>query len=52
MPENVKNAYAQAAKALEKLPEDKQDMAVKLAEAYANGMAAGVELADKAEAEK
>lgn len=45
MSDNTKQSAAETAKVLAALPKDTQEMAVRLAETYATGLATGMELA-------
>lgn len=45
MPEHIKQCVENAAKAINSIPEDKREMAARLAETYATGIATGMELA-------
>lgn len=46
MSENIKQCVENAAKAINAIPNDKREMAARLAETYATGLAVGMELAD------
>lgn len=45
MPEHIKQCVENAAKTISSIPADKREMAVRLAETYATGLAVGMELA-------
>lgn len=47
MSDEIKRCAESAAKALNSIPVDKREMAARLAETYAAGLAVGMELADK-----
>lgn len=49
MPENIRTCVENIARALSETPEDKREMVARLAETYAAGIAAGVELSSAAE---
>lgn len=46
MPENIKQCVENAAKTINAIPNDKREIAARLAETFAAGIAAGMELAD------
>lgn len=49
MPEEIKKTAAAAAKALNRVPADKREIAARMAETFASGLAAGMELAEAKE---
>lgn len=46
MPDEIKRCAESAAKALNSIPVDKREIAARLAETYAAGLAVGMELAE------
>lgn len=46
MSEQAKQSAARIAEAVKKFPEDKAEMAARIAETFANGIATGIELAN------
>lgn len=52
MPENIKKCVENAAKTINAIPNDKREMAARLAETYAAGLATGMELAEESKLEK
>lgn len=52
MPENIKKCVENAAKTINAIPNDKREMAARLAETYAAGLATGMELAEEGKHEK
>lgn len=52
MSEDVKRAAGESAEIMNQIPEDKRAMAAKLAEAYACGLATGMEISENAAAEE
>lgn len=47
MPENIKQCVENAAKTINAIPNDKREIAARLAETFAAGLATGMELAEK-----
>ena len=52
MPEKVKKCVRDAAETINSIPVDKREMAVRLAETYAIGLATGMELAEAGKKEE
>lgn len=51
MPENIKKCVENAAKTINSIPADKREMAARLAETYAAGIATGMEIAEEGKPE-
>lgn len=52
MPENIKQCVENAAKTINAIPNDKREIAARLAETFAAGIATGMELAEDGKPEK
>lgn len=52
MPENIKQCVENAAKTINAIPNDKREIAARLAETFAAGIATGMELAEEVKLEK
>lgn len=52
MSENTKKCVESAAKTINAIPADKREMAARLAETYATGLAVGMELSAESESER